>query len=282
MLKKSFIIARMQLLSWLTNKYMFTLLFLVMFIDTQITAGMCENARQMGERLNIFEPFIATSNVLWTQMAIPIVYLVLMYEFPHKYGNSIFYLVRSGRREWFLAQMIFSIVSAFIYLTIVYIITVILSVGNIQLGVDWSLPVTKYMEVFPDRINVAAYLIKPSTYYQGLPMMVFIYNFVFLLINLVVLNMLQLLLFGLNFKKIGMAFCIGFEMVGAVLCSVTENIKWFFPTANSVFGEHFEDYIRKPKCQLSFSMLYFGVCFLTLFICGMKAIENCRMANCID
>ena len=278
-MKKVLIISKMQFETWISDRRMIALIVLVFFVDRQVTSGLCENAAVLGEKLCILEPFIATAGSMWLQIVIPVIYIVLMYDYPSRYGSKIFYIIRSGRDKWYYGQMVFAAVGAFVYTVVLFFITVVLNLKYVELKNSWSVPVTMAYSVAGVENNAAANLIKPSTFFQGTPLMVFSYNFVFLFFNLLLVNMLQLTLFSWNIRKYTSLLCIGLETVGAVTAFITKWLRWAFPTANAVFSLHFENYISAPKYPVICSILYFMGSVLLLWITGLIGISHAKLAD---
>ncbi len=278
-MKKILNIAGTQFEMWISDKRMFSLILLVFFIDQQITTGLCENAYIYGGKLGIFEPYIATTGSMWLQIIIPVIYIVLMYDYPARYGGRIFYLIRSGRDTWFYGQVVFSAFCALLYTFLIFLITSVLCAGHISFQNSWSGVITDFAKFDPNGTNAAANLIKPSAYYQGSPLVVFGYNFLFSFMNLMLINMLQLALFSYNIRKAGVFINLGVQTVGAVLAFVTVKIKWFFPSANTIFAMHFENYISAPKYPAYISVIYFSVVIVLLWIVGLLGIAGARLAD---
>lgn len=78
---------------------------LLIFIYNFAIEPLLKNAEEMGEPLNILEPFIAVANSDAILLIIPLVFLTLIADFPKIDTNTVFYIIRVGRINWLLGQM---------------------------------------------------------------------------------------------------------------------------------------------------------------------------------
>ena len=120
---------RREYIEWITNPRMLMCVVLVVMVREIVLLPMRNLSMGMGQPINAMEPVIAVANSGVLLMLMPLVYLVIMADFPRVSGNTYFYLTRTGRINWIMGQIIFQIVSLLTYLLFVIISTLVQTVS---------------------------------------------------------------------------------------------------------------------------------------------------------
>ena len=94
---------------------------LLIFINNFAVSPLTNNAELMGEPLNILEPFIAVANSEILILIIPIVFLTLIADYPKVDTNTVFYIVRIGRANWFVGQILKLVFMIISYLAVIFL-----------------------------------------------------------------------------------------------------------------------------------------------------------------
>ena len=134
---------RREYIEWITNPRMLMCVVLVVMVREIVLLPMRNLSMGMGQPINAMEPVIAVANSGVLLLLMPLVYLVIMADFPRVSGNTYFYLTRTGRINWIMGQIIFQIVSLLTYLLFVIISTLVQTVSFSFLINGWSLVVTE-------------------------------------------------------------------------------------------------------------------------------------------
>ena len=166
--KQAFSCAATEFVKWVCDARMVIVAVLLIFINNFAVSPLTNNAELMGEPLNILEPFIAVANSEILILIIPIVFLTLIADYPKVDTNTVFYIVRIGRANWFVGQvlkLVFMIVS---YLAVIFLGTVLpmLSKGFWYNG--WSNVATGFVKMFPDRRGDFGVELLPENLYNQL------------------------------------------------------------------------------------------------------------------
>ncbi len=97
----------------------FALVFVVWVFAYQfITVPLLQNTEKMQASLLAIEPYIALINSNFMILVMPVLFLVLLSDFPRVDANAYFYLVRAGKTNWVLGQLLYAVVITMIYLFI--------------------------------------------------------------------------------------------------------------------------------------------------------------------
>ena len=134
---------RREYIEWITNPRMLMCVVLVVMVREIVLLPTRNLSMGMGQPINAMEPVIAVANSGVLLLLMPLVYLVIMADFPRVSGNTYFYLTRTGRINWIMGQIIFQIVSLLTYLLFVIISTLVQTVSFSFLINGWSLVVTE-------------------------------------------------------------------------------------------------------------------------------------------
>lgn len=278
--KKMWTVATAQYREWICDGRHALLLILIVFVHANIVMPMVEVSEAQQMSMNALEPYVALANSMLLQAVVPFVYLILLSDFPSRFGNSVFYIVRTGRGGWLGGQLLFALFCAFTYAVLLLAVTTVLAVGHSHVGLEWSTVVTGIWDESTGMlVTEGTTLIDESTYYQGRLITVVLYSVGFMTLNLFLMNIIQIIMYCVGLQKVGLFVCISLEMLGAILCDRTVYAKWFFPTANSVFGEHFTKYFREPIFEVVDSGLYYVLLEALLISIAYAAIQNARLAD---
>ena len=177
------------------------------------------NADRMGETINLLEPFIAVANSDFLLLIIPAVFLTLISDFPRTDGNTMYLVQRTGKLNWLLGQLTFSLISIFSYILVIFIGTTIPVIGKSNWENSWSLVVRQYSVKFPeDSHSFASQLITSKLYNQTTPVSTLVKTIVLLFCYLLLIAMIMLF-FNILKKKLVGIFCsveiieMGFSLV---------------------------------------------------------------------
>ncbi len=281
--KKAFNIAAAQYGCFIRGTKNCILLVLMIFVYVYVVEPLVYNSMLMGSRLGVLEVYIAVSNNTFLQMVIPIVFLLLMSDFPGYYGESVFCIVRTGRQKWLASQILYSVMCAVSYVAFIVLISLILPLGHTKFTAQWSTVLTGFGKQFPELMyNFGARILDESTYFQGKPINVAVVSVLLMIFNLILLNLIQILMFCAGKTKFGIALCVGLEIAGAALCNTSNYVKWLFPTANSIFSEHFTKYFRKPFFGIEESMFYYLIVGTVLIFVSTVLINKVNLCTGTD
>ena len=272
--------AKTQYLSWLFNPRMLTIIVMLIFMKTLAVEPLIERSLKMGSPLHTLEPFIAIGNSSLLILFLPAVFLVLMSDFPVINGNTLFFIKRTGKTNWFLGQTLFAIMSIVAFISIVAVGSLLPVIGRTSWGANWSEVVRTYDYNYPEEIGSFASQLLPSNLYNQIPIFkAALHTYILLSLYLVVIVLILFLFKVLNFKKAGLFASIAIIAVGMATASVNSSLMWALPMANSLIWLHYTVIFSDPIVSLEFSYAYFLSCILVLLILCFLANRRCNVAN---
>lgn len=95
-LKQIFSVFKREYTEWITNPRMLVCLVVLVMIREIVILPLKNYAFTLAQPINALEPVIAVANSGIMLLLIPLVYLVIMADFPRVSGNTYFYLLRVG------------------------------------------------------------------------------------------------------------------------------------------------------------------------------------------
>lgn len=201
-------------------------------------------------------------------LLLPLLFLLLMGDFPRMDDSIRFVLPRVGRRTWYLGQLLFSFLASVTILGGFCMFTTIWCIGRLSWNHGmWSDAVTKYyQEVQSDfKFN----LITGEIYNQVTPIYAFLHS-VFLVLALMLALSALLLLFGVLQKKVaGLTICGFWVAIGNGLAVFqSEPFMWLFPIANTQIRLRYGVLFREEQMPLWGSYLYFVVVLFGAIVLG--------------
>lgn len=273
--RKIWSVCRTEYVKWVMNARMIMFVALIVFVYDYVIRTIMENGEKMGEPINIIEPFIAIGNSALLLFIMPIVFLALISDFPKSDGNSMFYMIRTGKVNWFLGQTLFAIVAGISYVGTIFGISCLVVMKNAFIYNEWSDVVYLYYKYFPnDYDNVILDLITDRLYNNLTPLQAFTHTALLMLLMVIMTALIQLLSFAYNRKMVGLLINICLLCMGIGTTLFEGSLKWVFPVSNAVAWMHYDRVFKKPIVPIINSYLYFIIIIVVLLVWNIIAIKK--------
>ncbi len=279
-IKQSLASAKTEFIKWICDARMIILAVLLIFIHTFAIAPLIENAELMGKPLNILEPFVAVANSNMILLIIPLVFLTLIADFPKIDTNTVFYIIRVGRINWLIGQILKLIFMALFLIAVVFAGTVVLMLGRGFWRNEWSEVATGFAEAFPDKAGNFGVSLLPENLYNQRPVFTLALQSYLLLFAYLLTIGLVLLSFSLiKQKTAGFVLCGAIISIGAAFCAVRSRFMWSMPMSHSIIWLHYTKYFREPIVSMTGSVIYFVTVILVLIVFCCIAISRFNYDN---
>lgn len=281
-IKTAFSCAAIDFRKWLQNSRMIILAALFVFIFVFAVKPLCENAGIMGKPLNALEPYIAALNSGSLLLIIPLGFLAVSSDFPVIDASAMFGIIRIGRQNWLLGQLINLLMMCVDYLAVVFASSTIFTAFSGFWGTEWSDIVLNFSHEFPEYSQNFGALLLPQNLYNHLSLPeAAVWSTLFVFVYLLFLGIILLFFTILGKKTAGVIVCGGIIAAGAALCSIKSELMWAFPMANSVVWLHFTEFRRQPVYPIFCSWIYFAAITITLIaLCSiMIRKSDCFINN---
>lgn len=277
-IKCMFAVAKSEYIKWISNPRIIIVGVLLVFMRTLAVEPLLERAAKIGFSLDILEPFAAIGNSGMLVMLIPCVFMVLVSDYPKMTGNTLFFVHRTGRWNWFIGQIIFLIYAILSFLFVILIGSILVSKGNFT-GV-WSDVVTKYDAQFPNEAGSFTSQLLPSNLYNQIPLIMTIIQTITLMAAYMFLLAMIIYIFKLiHIQSFGLFVAIFIVAAGVVTCSLKSEIMWSFPMANTIVWLHYDEILNEPNFPIWFSYLYFGIAIIAITILNSIAVKRLEFIN---
>lgn len=255
---------------WMRSSRLIILCVMLVFVNELIILPLKECASLMGENLSVAEAFLALGNSGTIVLVVPVLYLVLMADFPQKGGIDLLYQIRCSKKVWILGQVMFVLETVLFLVVFLVVSSSLMILSYAEWRMEFSYAVTHFVSTFPERRNDYLVQLVPENLYQQMTMGAALMHTIFMMSLHFLFLALVLLLSALCNKKLFGIFIDGFLLIlGAVTCGENMAIRWMFPMAHTIPWVHFEPYLRKEIFPVSGSYFYLIGCCIFLFISCM-------------
>lgn len=271
-------VARQEYLRWITDPRIVVVGVLIIFMRTLAVEPLLERAEKIGIRLGIFEPYIAIGNSGMLVMLMPCVFLILIGDYPKITGNTLFFIQRTGKWNWFIGQILFIVYAVLTFLGLVIIGSILVSGGRPLSG--WSDAVTKYNAMFPDEAENFASQLIPSNLYNQLSMWNALLQTTILMAMYLFLLALVIYFFKeIHIQSFGLFASIIVISAGVVTTSLDSRVMWGLPMANTIVWIHYDKILEETVVPVWFSYVYFAVVITAMLILNEMAVRRLELLN---
>lgn len=274
-LRKIWGVARTEFVGWITNPRIIILGVLLIFIKSLAIDPLTARAEKFGDTMIVFEPFIAVGNSGVLTLFIPLVFLVLFSDYPKLGGNSLFYISRTGKKNWLCGQILFLIMAVTAFIAAILFTSMLFSGGHF--GTEWSEAVRKYAATFPNEAYNFDSQLLPSNLYNQIPMMTALWQTSVLMSMYLLSFALMIYMLKMLFSSsVGLAGALAVMALGTVTTSLYSPIKWAFPMANTIIWLHYGEILSEPIYPIWASFAYFGGLLAALIIGNFVALRRLK------
>lgn len=277
-IKCIFSVARSEYVKWITNPRVIVIGVLLVFMKTLAIEPLLERADKIREKIDIFEPFAAIGNSGMLVMLIPCVFMVLISDYPKMTGNTLYFVKRTGKKNWFIGQMLFVFFAIISFLTVVLLGSVLMSQGSFT-G-NWSDVVTKYNAMFPDESGNFTSQLLPSNLYNQIPLITSILQTIGLMtVYMLVISMIIYFFKLIHIQSFGLLAAVFVVAGGVVTCSLKSELMWLFPMANTIVWLHYDIILDELNVPMWYTYAYFAVILSVLTIGNAIAVKHLEFIN---
>ncbi len=277
-IKCIFSVARSEYVKWITNPRVIVVGVLLVFMKTLAIEPLLERADKIGEKIDIFEPFAAIGNSGMLVMLIPCVFMVLISDYPKMTGNTLYFVKRTGKKNWFIGQMLFVFFAIISFLTVILLGSVLMSQGSFT-G-NWSDVVTKYNAMFPDESGNFTSQLLPSNLYNQIPLITSILQTIGLMtVYMLVISMIIYFFKLIHIQSFGLLAAVFVVAGGVVTCSLKSELMWLFPMANTIVWLHYDIILDELNVTMGYTYAYFAVILSVLTIVNAIAVKHLEFIN---
>lgn len=262
-------IAKNEYVKWLFHSRMLILGCVLILMYVMVLQPLKECAVMMDEPVNLLEGYIGICNSPIYLAFLPVLFLVLISDFPKMDNNMVFLLHRCGRKNWIRGQLLFLLMADITILAIVFAgqVLPLLDIGYWYNG--WSNMITKTVQGLPEQEDsFLRNLIPPNLYFQLRPFAVAIRSSILMFAYFYLLGVIMM--FGKFWGKrvIGLIVAALLVVLGAGASYFGLSFMWLLPASHAIVSRHYTDFYRKMHCSMEVSYCYFLI-FIFVLCCGI-------------
>lgn len=275
MFRKIWGVARIEYMGFLTSKRVFLMLFAFIFLAEDVVGKMGKLSIEQGFILGRFEPFILLFSYKIHAMIVPIVFVVMMSNFPSNEKSGYFIMSRIHRKAWLFGEVIFAGMVGLTFILFLLLGTMAWVWKNSSFLTTWSPYMSELYMDYPEVYALNNQLfIKTETLAQGEPVTVMLHSVGLMFLYLVFLALLLMFFKLLDLKKAGIFIAVVITIIGVAMDDYSRIMKWFFPIMQSIYESHFCSYYAETETPLYFSYIYFGVLIVGLFVINTWLVKR--------
>lgn len=255
---------------------LFAVLIAVTWLIVNMVIPYMDTAKLFDEPYNILEPYLIMFNVIRCMIVIPVAYLLWICDYPKAGNENMFVIARMGKRNWLIGQLLFMMSAGIIYLAVVFGLSCLISQKNAFIFDGYSGFVQRLSTNYADyaQVNGIGIAIRDTIYCHFRPYMAVASNVGFMLLYMLWSGLIQTI-FTLKHKKLwGVAINLALLFVGFVTSFFDWKIQWIFPYGNILLENHYEYAFSKPIVWLEYSIGYFVVGSVILYIIAIQELKK--------
>lgn len=223
---------------------------------------------RMGKPINLVEPFLAICSADAVMIMFPLVFLVIISDYPRTEENFRFFLVRVGKVNWILGQILYAFCASITYVVATLVVTCVMAIPYSFVGNRWSEVVTRFYLVFPEEKNsMINELINGRLYNQTTPLKAVVHTCMLYGLFLFLLAIVCFVAYMFQKRVVGTCICGIMILIGCAQAAWDTKGMWFFPTTHAIVWKHYAVVLRQMVYPISWSYLYF--LFVILFCIGI-------------
>lgn len=204
--------------------------------------------------------------------------MVLISDYPKMTGNTLYFVKRTGKKNWFIGQMLFVFFAIISFLTVILLGSVLMSQGSFT-G-NWSDVVTKYNAMFPDESGNFTSQLLPSNLYNQIPLITSILQTIGLMtVYMLVISMIIYFFKLIHIQSFGLLAAVFVVAGGVVTCSLKSELMWLFPMANTIVWLHYDIILDELNVPMWYTYAYFSVILSVLTIGNAIAVKHLEFIN---
>ena len=254
-------------------KILLVLFFIIVFYESDLSP-MKDICFETGIGLNIFEPFVLLCTRSVNIILIPLIFIILISEFPNC-KTDYFRMIRISKRDWLIGEIAFLLFFSFVMMIVLLIGTIVPITDVMNTSDGWSDFMTRLRENFPEiylrnmRVTLDASIVTHSS-----PLSAVVYSFLIMWLNLIISGLL-ILLGTITSKRIAFLIStLAIAFTGGCSTYFSSGIKWIFPIAHTQLGLHYNSIFSKINFPVFMSYIYLAAAVVVIIFICRQLIKN--------
>lgn len=260
-------IIRLNWTEFVRSPKLYLILFSYICIVERSLLPMLRLSDQIGEALNIVEPFIAFCNSKWEALLIPLTYLVIFCDYPRSNSHYTYTIVRAGRANWIWGNCLFAMLVSTVYMGSIFVMSLIVCQKQSFVFNGWSLYTRKMKYYYSTQLMAFGEdkVLDAGLYMHYRPYEALGYTLLLNILMGLTISSIFLLCNVLQKHNLGMICNVLLLVGGWITNQFLGNIMWIFPYANCKLGWHHKYILRETILTDGYSVAYFVILILILY-----------------
>lgn len=145
-MKMIYLCSQVNFRKWIVNPRIYTIAAIIVAFLTYHEYGLSQLAAENGEPLT---PWIFSQLFTPPVMQVFASLTVLLFcDAPFADRHTPFLIIRAGRQNWLIGQLIYIVVASFIYTAFILVVSILALIPNVRFSMDWGI-IIKSLAVNP-------------------------------------------------------------------------------------------------------------------------------------
>lgn len=273
-MKKIFSIIKYEFSETIRRPKNLLVLFFIIVLYESTLSPMKSVCGETGLALNIFEPFILICTRSLNIILIPLIFIILISDFPNC-KTDYFRMIRLSKREWLIGEIAFLCLISLLMLVVLIIGTMLPMISVTECSNDWSGFMTSLRENFTEiYYHNIRFTLEANIITHSLPISALVYSLLIMWLNLMIYGLL-ILLGNLASKRMALLVsALSLAFLGGCSTLFDSKIKWVFPITHTQLGQHFNSIFSKIKFPVYMSYVYLAAAVAVITVICRQLLKT--------
>lgn len=273
-MKKAVLVLRAGLQETLTDKKTIVLLVIIGFILDNGVRRLIRNAMQVGQPVGIFEGFIMCLNHPYYLILFLVGFIFIMGSIPRLDSGQVFLIYRTGKKNWFLGEVMQVAVSAFVYILLLLAGCVISTLKYCYVGNIWSNFTVYYEEAYKPLLSDSNRLIDGQVFRYYTPYASALHGILLLTLCLTLMGSIILFCAVMDKKLPGIVINLCLIFFVLIFNNSHAAVMWISPFCHAFLALHNIFVYKELSVPLAYSYLYLLVCEGVVMAAAFRQLKN--------
>lgn len=258
----------------ISDRKMLLLLLIIGFILDNGVRKMVDHAVQVGQPLGVFEGFIMCANHWYYLILFFVGFIFILTDIPRLDSNHLFIIYRTGKRKWFLGEILQIFACALSYV-LVLLAGCMLSCARYSFwGNVWSNFTIYYKSDYEGMLSDSNRFIDQQVFKYYLPFQSVSHCVVLLTLCLTLMGTIILFFSIIHKKLVGIVLNVLLILFVMIFNVYHADIMWISPFCHAVLALHNIYVYRQLSVPIGYSYLYLLFCQGVLMVASVKMLKN--------
>ena len=274
LIRKAWAITKQGIYNTFTDSRLILVFIIFVFIYDSCIRKIIDNAKSVGKPIGFLETFIFIVNSWQFLLIVGMGFLLIIIDTPKTSYESIFAIIRSGKKAWMFGEILTIIIESFLYLLMLLGVCILGSSSFSYVANVWSEYTVDFEKHYKYEVIYNNLYIEKEVYRFYSPYEAFLKSFLLMFLVLIIMGTIVLVFSIINKKLIGII--INMISIPSVLFFNRKRLffTWLLPYPHAQLGLHNVYVLKKQTFPIVYSLLYIIGLEMLLVIIGYRSLKR--------